>query len=147
MENKSQNIKTAAVLLTEYLNAMSAGDAKVTASYFAEDGYIDAPYVAALGMPSKMIGPETIEAVLNNLLTNAPDFHFKNIKIIMESPTEVVAEYESEGTLTNGREYKQLYMTHVVTKDGKIVSHTEFLNTVAFAQAMLPNGLRDLIVD
>lgn len=139
------NAKTAATLLTEYLGTTSTHDAKATAAYFAADGYIEAPYIESLGLPTKMIGPETIEEVLSNLLNNAPDFHFTNIRILMESPTEAVAEYESEGTLLNGRSYKQKYITHVTADDGKITMHKEYLNTVTFAQAMFPNGLKDLI--
>jgi ketosteroid isomerase-like protein len=140
-----QQFKSAAQLLTEYLQSVIEGNPSKTASFFAHDGYIDAPYVASLGMPSKMIGKDTIEATMQQLFQNAPNFHFTKIKIVMETPTEVVAEYESEATLTNGREYKQLYIGHLVSKDGEICCHREFLNTIPFVQAFFPNGLTDLI--
>ena len=145
MEQSNQTHKSASVLLKEYLTSVSAGDPKATASFFAEDGYIDAPYVESLGMPAKIIGTEAIENTMQGLLRNAPDFHFTAIKIIMENATEVVAEYESEAVLANGRNYKQLYIGHLTSKDGKIVCHREFLNTIPFVQAFFPNGLNDLL--
>lgn len=137
--------KSAATILEEFLSSISNGDAKRTASFFAEDGYIDAPYVASLGMPTKIVGPVAIEATMLNIKHIAPDFHFTKVKAILETETEVVAEYESEANMLNGRSYAQLYMGHLTIKDGKIVSHREFLNTISFVQAFFPNGLSDLI--
>ncbi|MBS1592861.1 MAG: nuclear transport factor 2 family protein [Bacteroidetes bacterium] len=150
-QNNSKNAstasepKSASQLLKEYLTSVGAGNPKVTASFFAADGYIDAPYVETLGIPAKIIGKEAIEATMQGLLQNAPDFHFTSIKIMLESATEVTAEYESEAVLANGRTYKQLYVGHLVSKDGEIVSHREFLNTISFVAAFFPNGLNDLI--
>ena len=141
----SQQSKTAAALLKEYLKSVGEGDAYKTASFFAEGGFIDAPYVVSLGMPSKIEGPTAIQATMENLFQNAPDFHFTSMKVILESPDTVVAEYESEANLANGRTYKQLYIGVVKTENGKIISHTEYLNTIPFVEAFFPNGLKDLI--
>lgn len=137
--------KTAAQLLTAFLNSVGKGNPKQIASYFAPNGYIEAPYVASLGMPTVMTGRETIEATMQGLFQNAPNFHFTDIRIVMETATEAIAEYESAATLTNGREYKQQYICHLVTENGKIVSHREYLNTISFVEAFFPNGLADLI--
>ena len=141
----AQKSKHASVVFKEYLAAVSKGDPKAAASYFDEKGYIEAPYVASFGMPSKFEGREAIAATMAGLLKNAPNFHFTSVKVIMETPTQVVAEYESEATLVNGRQYKMLYIGSITTKDGKIMSHHEFLNTVPFVEAFFPNGLKDLI--
>lgn len=143
MEN--QEIKSASDLLKGYLESVGLGNPKATASFFAENGYIDAPYVTSLGMPSKIMGTAAIEATMQGLLQNAPNFHFTSIKIILETPTEAIAEYESEAVLANGRSYKQLYMGHITSKNGKIICHKEFLNTISFVEAFFPNGLKDLI--
>jgi Ketosteroid isomerase-related protein len=145
MENSNSKPKSASLLFKDYLDNVNAGNPKTVAEFFAEDGYIDAPYVESFGMPSKIIGKTAIEATMQGLLQNAPGFHFTSLKIILETPTEIVAEYESEAVMANGKSYKQLYIGHITTKDGKIISHREFLNTVPFAQAFLPNGLKDLI--
>lgn len=145
MKTAIENTKKASVLLEEFLASIGSGNPKVTASFFAEDGCIDAPYVESLGMPTKIIGQAAIEATISNIKNIAPNFHFTNVKTILETPTEVVAEYESEALMANGRAYKQLYMGHLIAKDGKIVSHREFLNTLPFVEAFFPNGLNDLI--
>ncbi len=139
--------KSASELLKDFLASVSAGNPKVAASFFAEDGYLEAPYVASFGMPSRFEGRETIAASMAGMLQVAPNFHFTSVKIIMETATQVVAEYESEATLANGKLYKMLYIGCITTKDGKIVSHTEFLNTVPFVEAFFPNGLQDLITN
>lgn len=138
-------VATAADLLKDYLASVSNGDAKSVASFFAEDGLIDAPYIESLGMPSKIVGVPAIEATMKSLLQNAPNFHFTRVDVILETPNEVVAEYESEATLANGRKYRQLYMGHVTSREGKITRHKEFLNTIPFVEAFFPNGLKDLI--
>ena len=119
MEQKISTPKTAAQLLKAFLASVGDGNPKITASFFDPDGYIEAPYVASLGMPSIMKGKETIEATMQGLLQNAPNFSFTKIKIVMETPTEVVAEYESEATLTNGRAYKQCRCATLLQKKVK----------------------------
>lgn len=136
---------TAAELLGSYLSSIGAGDPRVTASYFAEDGCIDAPYVEVFGMPARIVGPAAIEATMANLLQTAPNFRLKNVRVVLETPTTVVAEYESEAVMANGRSYQQLYFAQLTARDGKIVHHREFLNTVPFVQAFFPGGLSDLI--
>ncbi len=142
---KVHETKTASELLKDFLESVNAGNPKVAASFFAKDGYLEAPYVASFGMTSKFEGQEAIAASMAGMLQLAPDFHFTSVKIIMETPTQVVAEYESEATLTNGRPYKMLYIACLTTQEGKIESHREFLNTVPFVEAFFPNGLHDLI--
>lgn len=149
-EFKSANAhetKSAAELLKGFLETVSSGNPIEAAAYFAEDGYLEAPYVASFGMPSKFEGREAIAGSMTGMLQMAPDFRFTSFKIIMENPTEVIAEYESEATLINGKHYKMLYIGCVKTKDGKITSHREFLNTVPFVEAFFPNGLMDLITN
>lgn len=136
---------SAAQLLKEYLASIGAGDPKVTASYFAEDGCIEAPYVEVFGMPARIVGPAAIEATMTNLLQTAPNFRLKNIQVVLETPTTVVAEYESEALMANGRPYQQLYFARLTSRDGKIVHHREFLNTIPFVQAFFPGGLADLV--
>lgn len=145
MKQLNQEFKSASLLLKEYLASVGAGNPEAAASFFAEGGYLEAPYVASFGMPWKFEGRDAIAASMMGMLQIAPDFHFTSVKIIMETPTQVVAEYESEATLTNGKPYKMLYMCYLTTKDGKIVSHREFLNTVPFVEAFFPNGLKDIM--
>src|SRR6218665_2252614 len=143
----TEDQKTASSLFKEFLEAVGKGDAREASSFFAADGYIDAPYVQSLGFPSKITGSAAIEQSLTQVKAAAPNFHFTNLKVILETPEELVAEYESEAVMASGKPYKQLYMGHITAKDGKIISHKEFLNTVVFVEAFFPNGLSDLITN
>lgn len=145
LTTSAQRTKKASVVFSEYLNAVSSGDPKAAASFFTADGYIEAPYVAAFGMPCKFQGRDAIEATMAGVLKLAPNFHFTGMRVVMETPGKVVAEYESEATTATGRSYKMQYIGVIATKNGKIVSHKEYLNTVPFVVAMFPNGLKDLI--
>ncbi|WP_428232752.1 nuclear transport factor 2 family protein [Flavobacterium sp.] len=144
MENSNSQSKPASILFKEYLDCVNAGNPKTVAEFFDKDGYIEAPYVATFGMDSKILGRPAIEATMTGLLQNAPNFKFTSLRIILETPIEVVAEYESEAVMATGKDYKQLYIGHITFKDGKIVTHKEFLNTVTFAKAFLPDVLKDL---
>lgn len=143
----AENQKAASFLFKEFLDAVGKGDCEAASSLFATDGYIDAPYVQPLGFPSRITGHEAIGQSLSQVKAAAPNFHFSNFHVVLETPTEVVAEYESEAVMASGKPYRQLYIAHVTTKDGKIVSHKEFLNTVVFVEAFFPNGLKDLITN
>lgn len=147
MNTTNTEMPSAAVILKDYLTSVNAENPKAVASFFADDGYIDAPYIQSIGMPSRIEGKAAIEATMQGLLQNAPNFHFTRIQPILETPTEVVAEYESEAVLTNGKSYRQLYIGHLTVKDGKILCHREFLNTIPFVEAFFPNGLKDLFVN
>lgn len=129
----------------EYVNSVGTSDPSVTASYFAENGAIELPYVAMLGMHDKVVGRDSIAAVVGGLLKNAPGFRLKNVKVIMADDEKVLAEYESETLLPNGRTYKQHYMGYAIVKNGKIVLHREVMNTIVLVSAFFPNGLKDLI--
>lgn len=141
----AQRTKKASIIFSEYLAAVSSGDPKAASSFLADSGYIEAPYVAAFGMPSKFQGKDAIEATMAGVLKLAPNFHFTGMRVVMETSDQVVAEYESEATTATGRSYKMQYIGVIITKNGKILSHKEYLNTVPFVEAFFPNGFKDLI--
>jgi len=140
----AQKTKPASAVMKEFLTTVGTVPATQTATYFAKDGTMVFPFVSNLGMPVNVYGQDSIALVVGNMLKVAPNFRIRNIKILMETPDMVIAEYESEAVLTNGRPYKQVYWGHTIVKDGKIVKHAEVMNTVSFVQAFFPNGLADL---
>lgn len=140
-QTKTSNAK----LFTEYLESAGAKSAKETASYFTKNGILELPFNESIGIPFKIVGQDSIETMIASLIEKAPNFRLTNIKIIMETKDKVLAEYESEALLRNGRIYKQKYLAYAVFKDGKIDLHKEYMNTVALVAALFPNGLEDLI--
>lgn len=140
----AQNKKTVSAIYTEYLNSVGTTSAQKTASYFVKDGAIELPYLASFGMQDKFTGHDAIIEVVSGLLKNAPDFRIRNIKIIASTNDTVLAEYDSEATIVNGRTYNQHYVGYAIIRNGKIVLHREVMNTVNMVKALFPNGLKDL---
>ncbi|WP_395763146.1 nuclear transport factor 2 family protein [Elizabethkingia anophelis] len=140
----SAQSSTPGTILKNFLTSVGKDSPEVSASYFANDGVIELPYVSNLGMPDKIRGRDSIANLVGGLIKMAPDFRVKNFKILMELHDKVLAEYESEAVLANGRNYKQLYLTYAIVKDGKIVKQREVMNSVLFVQAFFPNGLADV---
>lgn len=103
----AQTKKSNAQIFTEYLKSAGAKSPKETASYFAKNGTLELPFNESIGMHYKLVGQDSIEAAIAGVVKNAPDFRLVNIKIIMETTDKVLAEYESETLLLNGRTYKQ----------------------------------------
>jgi ketosteroid isomerase-like protein len=136
-------MKLAIDLLGAYL--ASVGDPDKASALFAEDGAIELPYLASLGIPFRTEGRAAIQEFLNSLLANVPDFAFKNIRCHIVTPDQVFAEYDVEARVkSTGRIYKQSYAGRLVAENGKIKLLRESLDTIPAAQAMLPNGLTDL---
>jgi len=78
--------------------------------------------------------------VLYNFIKNLPNayenFAFKNIKILIDTPDQVFAEYEIETVfLKTGKIYHQTYMGRLVAENGKIKLLREGLDLVAVKKA------------
>lgn len=132
-------------IFKEYLESAGAKSAKETAAYFTQNGALELPFNESIGLPYKIVGRDSIEAIIRSLVKNAPNFRLTNVKIIMETSDKVLAEYESDAVMANGRGYKQKYLAYGIVKDGKIELHKEYMNTIALVSAVFPNGLQDLI--
>ncbi|GGB20314.1 nuclear transport factor 2 family protein [Puia dinghuensis] len=120
-------MKTAKELMQAYHSNVNDQNPAAAASLFAADGAIELPYLASIGAPWRTEGPEAIKNMIAGLLKMAPDFKFINIKYYIETPEQVFAEYEVDGTF-NGKPYQQLYMGRLVAENGKIKLLREAMN-------------------
>lgn len=118
---------TAKELLSEYLENIQ--NPQKEAELFAEDGAIELPYFKSVNIPPRYKGKQQIETFISDLLKQAPTFKFINIKVLIDTPEQVFAEYEVN-TIFNGKPYKQLYMGRLVSKNGKIILLREACDTV-----------------
>ena len=76
-----------------------------------------------------------------------PDVAFMNAQIFMETPDQVVGEYEVHCSApSTKRHYHQLFFGRLVAEHGKIKLLREALNLISVAQTILPNGLSDVAV-
>lgn len=124
----------AASLLNKYIQ--SVRDPKAAAALFAEDGVLELPYLASLGPTTGAQGPAAIEKFLMGLLNKVPDFEFKDVRIFIDTPTQVFGEYSVEALVpSTGKVYKQMYAGRLVAEDGKIKLLRESLDTIAAQKA------------
>ncbi|CAG9255299.1 nuclear transport factor 2 family protein [Paraburkholderia caribensis] len=121
-------------LLSAYLESIR--DARAAATLFADDGVLELPYLKSLGIDGRAQGPDAIEGFITSLLTKVPDFAFRNVRFLIETPEQVFAEYEVEALVpSTGKIYRQMYAGRLVARNGKISLLREALDTVAAAEA------------
>ncbi len=134
--------KTAKQLLQAYID----GSAQESASLFAEDGALELPYLADLGVEPRYQGPKAVGAFLGFLHEQMyPGFKFVDVKIYIDTPDQAFGEYTiHQKSGISGREVHQRFFGHCVVADGKIVLLREALNILAAADGIFPNGVDDI---
>ena len=121
-------------LLSAYLESIR--DARAASALFADDGVLELPYLKSLGIDGRAQGPEAIEGFIASLLAKVPNFAFRNVRFLIETPEQVFAEYEVEALVpSTGKIYRQMYAGRLVARNGKISLLREALDTVAAAEA------------
>jgi hypothetical protein len=136
-------MKTAKELLQAYIN----GSALESAALFAEDGALELPYLADLGVEPRYEGPRNVGAFLSFLHEKMyPNFKFVDVKIYIGTPDQAFGEYTiHQKSGISGKDVHQRFFGHCVAADGKIVLLREALNLLAAADGMFPNGIADVI--
>jgi hypothetical protein len=136
-------MKNARDLMLAYL----AGTAEETGALFAPSGTLELPYLASIGLPPVLEGPEEITKFLGFLHgTLYPGFVFENIKILIETPDQVFAEYQiNHQSGISGKSIKQQFFGHLEMQSGQIRRLREAIDVVVAAEALYPNGLKDVI--
>jgi hypothetical protein len=135
-------MRNARELLLAYTATIADPDA--TAALFTADGVIELPYVASIGLPPRITGPDEIRAFIIGLLKVVPDFGFDSVEVLIDTPDQAFGEYSVERTTVTGRPFSQMYAGRLVAEQGKIKLLRESLDLVRAARAMLPNGVADI---
>jgi hypothetical protein len=136
-------MKTAKQLLEAYIN----GNAQESAALFAENGALELPYLADLGVETRYEGPKNIGAFLTFLHEKMyPGFKFVDVKIYIDTPDQAFGEYTiHQKSGISGRLVHQRFFGHCVVANGKITLLREALNVLAAADGMFPNGIADVL--
>jgi hypothetical protein len=136
-------MKTAKDLLEAYID----GSAQTASALFAEDGALELPYLADLGVAPRYEGPQNIGAFLSFLHEKMyPNFKFVDVKIYIDTPDQAFGEYTiHQKSGISGKDVHQRFFGHCVAAQGKIVLLREALNVLAAADGMFPNGIADVI--
>jgi uncharacterized protein len=140
---KGSNMKNATELLEEF-TAASFRDPKKAAEMFTEDGAFEMPYLESFGVPGRYEGREAIEGFFRFVRDLYPDMDLENIKVMIETPDQVFAEYEfTARSSKTGRTIHELFFGRLVAETGKIKLLREAINLAELALGVFPNGLAD----
>jgi uncharacterized protein len=136
-------MKTAKELLQAYIN----GSAEESAALFADNGALELPYLADLGVEPRYEGPKNIGAFLSFLHEKMyPNFKFVDVKIHIDTPDQAFGEYTiHQKSGISGKDVHQRFFGHCIAVNGKIALLREALNVLAAADGMFPNGIADVI--
>jgi len=136
-------MKTAKELLQAYID----GTAQESATLFAENGALELPYLADLGVDPRYEGPPTIGAFLTFLHEKMyPGFKFIDVKIYIDTPDQAFGEYTiHQKSGISGKDVHQRFFGHCRAANGKIVLLREALNVLAAADGMFPGGIADVV--
>jgi len=136
-------MKTAKTLLQAYIDGSALG----AAALFADNGALELPYLASLGVEPRYEGPKNIGAFLSFLHEKMyPGFKFIDVKIYIDTPDQAFGEYTiHQKSGISGKDVHQRFFGHCTAENGKIVLLREALNVIAAADGMFPNGIADVI--
>ena len=136
-------MNTARDLMLGYIR----GTAEQSGALFSDDGTLELPYLASIGLPPTMNGPRAITDFLSFLhSTLYPGFSFEDVKIHIHTPEQAFAEYHiNHKSGISGKDVKQQFFGHLEAADGKIKRLREAIDVVVAAEAIYPNGLLDVI--
>jgi hypothetical protein len=136
-------MKTARDLMLGYI----AGTAEQSGTLFADNGTLELPYLASIGLPPVLKGPGEITKFLTFLHgTLYPGFSFEDVKIHIDTPDQAFAEYHiNHKSGISGKSVQQQFFGHLEAKNGKIVRLREAIDVVVAAEAIYPNGLTDVL--
>ena len=131
--------------LMEDLVRESWRDPEVMVSMFTEDGGLELPYLTDFGYPERFAGAEGITGFTKFLQQTFPDLRLENLKILIETPDQVFAEYEFTAVSTKtGRKVHQLFFARLVAENGKIKLVREAMNSAEVARAVFQQGIPEL---
>jgi uncharacterized protein len=136
-------MKNAKELMLSYLE----GNAEQSASQFADAGTLELPYLSSIGYPPVVKGPKEIAKFLGFLHdTLYPGFAFEAIEINIDTPSQVLAEYQiNHRSGISGKDVRQQFFGHLEAEGGKIRRLREAVDIIVVAEAIFPNGLKDVI--
>jgi hypothetical protein len=129
------------------LQAYIDGTAKQSAALFADNGALELPYLADLGVEPHYEGPKNIGAFLTFLHEQMyPGFKFIDVKIYIDTPDQAFGEYTiHQKSGISGKDVHQRFFGHCTAVNGKIVLLREALNVLAAADGMFPGGMADVV--
>ena len=136
-------MKDAKQLLLDYLGAGAAA----AGALFADDGVLELPYLASLGLPPRYTGPAEITQFLTFLHDQLyPGFHFDDIDVHAAGPDRAFGEYLiAARSGVSGKSVRQQFFGHLTARAGKIALLREAIDVIVAAEAIFPGGLDEVV--
>lgn len=135
-------------LFTQFLDCLTDLENAIDrcVDLFAEDGVFEFPYMPTIGMPARCAGKDQVRAVLGLIAAHFPRFTVSRVDMHeLADGSGLFVEYHVETTVSGtGQLYAQDYASLLVVEHGRIKLLREYLNIIATARALLPNGLADV---
>ena len=127
-QGRRPGMKTAKDLMLGYIG----GTAEQSGALFADNGTLELPYLASIGLPPVMTGPSAISEFLSFLHdTLYPGFSFEDVKVHIDTPEQAFAEYHiNHKSGISGKDVKQQFFGHLESADGKIKRLREAIDVV-----------------
>lgn len=124
-------------LVHRYLETLNSGDLAALPEILHPEISLEIPFVAG-DAPKITAGLDAVTAYLQGLPSIATSMRLLDIEVhaLLDDPNELVAEYRSEMTLTNGRPYRNTYITRATVRDGKLARFREHFDPTAFVEAL-----------
>jgi uncharacterized protein len=124
-------------LLRRYLETINTGNLAALPEILHPEISFELPFVAG-DTPKVTRGVDAVLAYLQGLPSIATSMRLLDIEVhaFLDDANELVAEYRSEMTLTNGRPYRNTYVTRATVRDGRLAVFREHFDPTAFVEAM-----------
>jgi ketosteroid isomerase-like protein len=124
-------------LLQRHLDAINAWDFDAMREILHPDVVLELPFVVD-PVPRSVHGFDNVMAFMESVpdFAEAENLHDFTINALASDPNELVAEYVSDMTLKNGREYKNSYVVRATAKDGKLVLFREYFDGIKLLEAL-----------
>ena len=137
-------MKTARRLLEEFITS-SFKNPQQAAAMFTEDGMFEMPYLGDLGFAPVYRGRQEIADFFQFVRDLYPGFEFENLKVLIDTPDQVFAEYEFHATSSKtGWPIHHLFFGRLVAERGAIKLLRESVNTAAVVRGVFPDGLQGI---
>jgi uncharacterized protein len=132
---------------TQLLLYYTAAGARDAGNLFAEDGSLELPYLASLGVQPIYTGPEEISKFLTFLHDQLyPGFKFEDVHVHIAIPDQAFGQYLINSISgISGKSVRQQFYGHLVAQKGKIKLLREAIDSIVAADAIFPKGLEEVL--
>jgi ketosteroid isomerase-like protein len=124
-------------LLLRHLHAINAWDFDTMRAILHPDIALELPFVVG-DFPKVTQGFDAVMEFMQAVpaFAEAENLHDFSIHAFADDPNELVAEYRSDMTLTNGRPYRNTYVVRATVSGGKLIRFREHFDSIALLEAL-----------